>query len=266
MELLISCVTDVGTIRPNNQDSFSAKVMSIKGAEAALLVLCDGMGGYEKGEVASASVVGSFDDWFENRFPSLYENGIRDDVIRNEWTGLINNANEGIKDFATKEGLKMGTTVVAVLILKNRFYEVNVGDSRAYHVGDTVKQISKDHSLVAREVELGNITEVEAETDTRKNVLLQCIGASSCVKPDFQFGTLEGAHSFVLCSDGFWHFTSLQEIQNNLSPNLFTTEEEMEATLKQMVEIVKARGETDNITVAAGVVKTDFLGEETLTL
>lgn len=78
----------------------------------------------------------------------------------------------------------VGTTVTALLLTESRYYIINVGDTRAYEITDRVKLLTKDQTVVEREVDLGNITPEEAEFDSRRSVLLQCVGASDDVYPD----------------------------------------------------------------------------------
>lgn len=252
MDFFVSGLTDVGK-RASNQDNYSARVISINGAQFALLVLCDGMGGFEKGELASSSVVGIFEKWLEESFPVIYKQGLSDDIIRNEWISLINRANAGILQFSESNNIRMGTTLTAVLLTSKRYYAVNVGDSRIYEIGYSVKQISKDHSLVAREVELGKITEEEALVDKRRNVLLQCIGGAATVSPDFYFGTPNNGTKILLCSDGFWHDVKKEELVTNIGVLNVINKEILETALNGLLSLIKGRGETDNISALIGV-------------
>lgn len=78
--------------------------------------------------------------------------------------------------------------MTALLLTKDRYYIINVGDTRAYEITDRVMMLTKDQTLVAREVELGLLTDEEARVDSRKNILLQCVGASDDLYPDLFFG------------------------------------------------------------------------------
>ena len=91
--------------------------------------------------------------------------------------GIATEYNEKIKLYGKRCGLAsgLGTTVTALLLTEQRYYIINVGDTRAYEIGDHVALLTKDQTVVAREVELGNLTQVEAETDPRRSVLLQCV-------------------------------------------------------------------------------------------
>ena len=95
-------------------------------------------------------------------------------------------------------------------MLPGRYFGIHVGDSRIYKIGKrTMEQITNDHSRVMQEVRMGIITPTEAERDTRKNQLLQCIGARGSIQTEFFSGNIDLAETFLLCSDGFVH--KLQE-------------------------------------------------------
>src|SRR5699024_5044665 len=98
----------------------------------AFAVLCDGMGGLDKGEVASASVLRAFDKWVRESLPSLCNLPLEDHVIRSEWEKIIQEQNELLHRYGARVGVSLGTTVVAMLVTETRIFILNVGDSRAY--------------------------------------------------------------------------------------------------------------------------------------
>lgn len=87
MNFIISTATDIGTTKATNQDSFNARVVTTPLGRMAFAVVCDGMGGLDKGEVASASVVNAFCKWAEQRLPDLCESGLTDSAVRADWVG-----------------------------------------------------------------------------------------------------------------------------------------------------------------------------------
>lgn len=257
MNFIISASTDVGNTKKTNQDSLAVQVLSCGQPDTpsggcdklAFAVMCDGMGGLEKGEVASASVVNAFRKWARNRLAGLYASGIRDDVIRREWTDIIVESNEKIKLYGKKCAVNLGTTVTAVLLTQNRYYIVNVGDSRAYEIIDGASLLTRDQTLVAQEVEQGNLTLQQAEVDPRRSVLLQCVGASDAVYPDFFFGETKRNAVYMLCSDGFRHEVSGKEIWEKLKPDRMLNAEMMKSNEMQLIDLNKQRQERDNISV-----------------
>lgn len=249
MNYIVSATTDIGLIKNTNQDSYNVRVLSTPQGKMVFAVLCDGMGGLAKGEVASASLVKAFTKWSLDRLPQLCQSTIQDSDIRNDWVNLVTEYNEKIKNYGKRSGVDMGTTVTAMLITSSRYFIINVGDTRAYEISDSVRMLTKDQTVVAREVELGNLTEEEAKADSRRSVLLQCVGASDVVYPDLFFGEPKTNAVYMLCSDGFRHEITEDEIYSNLNPSVMTDADGMKKHMDTLVYLNKQRQERDNITV-----------------
>lgn len=250
MNFIISANTDVGLTKDTNQDSLSVKVINTTQGRMVFAVLCDGMGGLSKGEVASAAVIRAFDNWARTELPQLCQAPIEDSTIRSQWEKITTEQNEIIKAYGAKQGVKLGTTVVAILITQERYYILNIGDSRAYELTSEIKQITQDQTFVAREVAIGNMTEEEAHTDSRRSVLLQCVGASDVVYPEFYFGDAQSNAIYMLCSDGFRHEITPEEIYEKLQPGVLMDEYQMSQNSEYLINLNKERMERDNISVA----------------
>ena len=249
MNFIVSASTDIGLTKNTNQDSYGVRVFTTPLGRMVLAVLCDGMGGLSMGEVASASVVNAFCKWGETRLPALCETGLTDVAIRDEWDRIAVEFNEKIKSYAASCGTNMGTTLTAMLLTEQRYYIINVGDTRAYEITDGVRQLTRDQTVVAREIELGHLTPEEAEHDSRRNVLLQCIGASETVYPDLFFGQTRQDAVYMLCCDGFRHEITDAEIYQWLRPDVMLDADGMKRNMDVLIETNKQRRERDNITV-----------------
>ncbi len=250
MNFIITANTDIGITKSTNQDSTALKVMNTAQGRMAFAVLCDGMGGLAKGEVASASVIRAFDEWARTELPLLCERPIQDAEIRAQWERIVTAQNVAIGAYGARQGIRLGTTVVAMLITQNRYYLLNVGDSRAYEITDAARVLTQDQTVVAREVAMGLLTEEQAMTDPRRSVLLQCVGASPEVYPDMFYGTPKANATYMLCSDGFRHEISPEEIWNALRPEMLLDDQIMMRNTASLIELNKQRQERDNITVA----------------
>lgn len=250
MNFIVSARTDIGLTKTTNQDSLSMRVVNTPLGRMVFGVLCDGMGGLDKGEVASASVVRAFDNWLHKDLPVLCNAPLEDSIIKEQWSSIITEQNNTIKNYGARQGVKLGTTVVAILLTQTRYYILNVGDSRAYEISEYVKQITTDQTFVAREVALGNMTEEQAAVDERRNVLLQCVGASDDVYPDMFFGDVHTNAVYMLCSDGFRHEISNDEMFERLNPGILLDEHTMNRYSDELIELNKLRKERDNISVA----------------
>ena len=108
MNFIVSANTDVGITKSTNQDSLSVKVINTPQGRMTFAILCDGMGGLDKGEVASASVIRAFDNWVRNDLAALCESPIEDSTIRNQWNQIIDEQNKLIGSYGARQGVRMG--------------------------------------------------------------------------------------------------------------------------------------------------------------
>ena len=249
MEFLISANTDIGIKKDTNQDGLSVKVIGTPSGKIAFAILCDGMGGLAKGEVASTSVISAFNKWVADKLPALCRKGISDAEIRSQWEEILLSQNEKIQAYGEKSGIKLGTTAVIMLLTQSRYYILNIGDSRAYEIFDKVHQITEDQTFIHREIKLGRMTPEQAKTDPRRNVLLQCVGASEEIYPDMFFGDTKQNAVYMLCSDGFRHEITEAEIYQRFQPAVLNDTNAMNNNSLQLIELNKQRAEKDNISV-----------------
>lgn len=226
------------------------KVAQTNHGKICLGLVCDGMGGLSNGELASATVIRAFERWFEHDFPEILKRGFSPDELKKHWYNIILEQNQILSTYAAHRGVRMGTTIVALLLIDNFYYIMNVGDSRVYLLNDQMYQLTKDQSLVQCEVDAGRITPEEAERHPQRNVLLQCVGASDVVNPDFYEGLAAPNSVFILCSDGFRHIITSQEIYDHLNPSVLVNEQVMQKNAVWLTELNKQRREVDNISVA----------------
>ncbi|MBQ9983925.1 MAG: serine/threonine-protein phosphatase [Lachnospiraceae bacterium] len=256
MEIIASYYTDVGRTKQINQDSLSVKVVNSPKGKIVFAIVCDGMGGLEQGELASKEVVVAMNRWFDTRFAKMVAtNTVSEELIYTQWRSEIDAVNDRLADYARKQGLTLGTTVTALLTYQNQYYVCHVGDSRLYQVGNVLQRITVDHTLVAQEVRMGIITEEQAKVDPRRSILLQCVGASTVVEPQFDCGELKDAVTFILCSDGFVHLVTEEELQQKFNPGILSDKDTITSTCREMIRLVMNRGERDNITVVGIVVR-----------
>lgn len=249
MNFIVTANTDIGNVKNTNQDSLSIKIINTNRGRMVFGVLCDGMGGLDKGEVASAAVIHAFNKWVMEELPLLCDREIEDHIIKQQWERIVTTQNDIIKIYGRRNGVNLGTTVVAMLITEKRYYILNVGDSRAYEIGTGLKQITADQTFVAREIALGNMTAEQAERDSRKNVLLQCVGASDAVYPEMFFGSTLDNGVYMLCSDGFRHEITPEEIYEGFKPEVLIDENIMNNNTLRLIDLNKQRQERDNISV-----------------
>lgn len=235
-------LTNTGKVRDHNEDAYKIPLDTddhVLHNKGHLYVLADGMGGHQKGEIASEVTVRTISQEYYASANQLSDDDFEADVVR-FLTEAIEKANENVMD-VTEGG---GTTVVATVLYGDSLVSMNVGDSRAYLLrNDTLKLISKDHSLVSRLVEMGKITEEQAINHPRRNVLYQALGQGSEVDIFNYRDHLEPNDIIILCSDGLWGEVSENDIQEVLqqAPTPLQAAE-------KLIQIANDSGGNDNIT------------------
>ena len=256
MRYIAAYHTDVGLTKKTNQDSLGIKVVETKYGQAAFGIVCDGMGGLAKGELASKEVILAFLNWFDRVFTvDVQDDNFNEQRLYEQWDGIIQNQNNRLGEYGKEHHLQLGTTISAILLLLNNYYIVHVGDSRIYQMtGNNSYQLTNDQTFIAREIAAGRMTPEQAKTDPRRSVLLQCVGASDIVKPDFSSGVITPNTVYMICSDGFRHQITEEEMIQNIGPIAAVDEQKMKQGCVFLTELVKKRQETDNITV--GLLKT----------
>ena len=240
--------TDVGMVRTNNQDAVFSFVSTSRSAQQrpdfGLFIVADGMGGHHDGEKASAITASMVASYITNHIflPMLVSD---DDTERVPVTeSMIAAVQKANADIITKvpDG---GTTLTAVAVIGDLAYVAHVGDSRIYLVTkDNIEQITRDHSLVQRYVELNLLTPEEASVHAQKNVLYRALGQSESLEVDALTRRLPPNSKLMLCSDGLWNLVTEEEIADIISKHSNPQE-----ACDKLVALANAHGGTDNITV-----------------
>lgn len=235
-------LTDIGLVRKSNQDSYTIRVLD---EQLAIAAVCDGMGGAQAGNVASAVAVESFAAAMED----FCKEGIPPDPERKQelLRAACRAANTRVFELAQNnpEYAGMGTTLVAAFILSHEVYVANVGDSRCYIFSDgELKQVTSDHSLVQALVDIGDITPEEAKTHPKKNLITRAIGIEESVACDiFQLERKVGS-VLLLCSDGMSNVVTDETIKLELS-----TCSDPKTTAAALLAHAVEHGAPDNVTI-----------------
>lgn len=235
-------LTDTGMVRDHNEDAYilpantDADTLAQKGY---LYVLADGMGGHQKGEVASAVTIETVNAEYYASASDLSP-GTPESAIIQALTSAIEQANLDVMD-ATQGG---GTTIVAAVLYGDTIVSMNVGDSRMYLLRDNqLHRLSRDHSLVFRLVEMGKLTEEESLTHPRRNVLYQALGQGTDVDIHIVKEKLQLNDVVILCSDGLWGEVGDQAIKDILSAT-----DNPRAAIEKLIALANRTGGPDNIT------------------
>ena len=235
--------SDVGKIRKVNEDAY---FISLKEDKIQLYVVADGMGGYEKGEVASLLAVTSVRDYVLENYDKYEEP--KDNFLKllkeaTQYANMVvyNKSQES----ATKE--LMGTTLDTCLFYKNKIYISHIGDSRIYRIRKgIIRRLTKDHSYVQELVDEGKITKEEAKDHPKKNMIMKAIGIEESIEPDLSIKGFQKDDIVLMCSDGLTNMVPDDEILKilNENPTDCTT---------PLGQKANANGGADNIT--AGVIR-----------
>ncbi|MBI4771955.1 MAG: serine/threonine-protein phosphatase [Chloroflexi bacterium] len=198
---------DVGRVRPHNEDTLFVFTSNLIGDESlpgfGLFIVADGMGGYLLGERASGTAIRAMAGMtLESVYlPLLRGNPPERADLQRSLEAAVHAANRAVNE----EVPGSGTTLTAALVLGHRVSLAHVGDSRAYLVEkDGLQPITRDHSLVQRLIELGQITREEAATHAHRNVLIRAVGQDGELEVDIGTTPLAGGSRLLLCSDGLW--------------------------------------------------------------
>lgn len=233
--------TDPGKVRSSNQDSYAAGEFR---NGVAWAVVCDGMGGSVGGNIASSTAVRSISE----RITTAYRENMSSSSIRNLLVTAITNANFEIFDMATAnpELSGMGTTVVAAIMDEETLYVAHAGDSRAYVLDKKgITQITRDHSLVQKMIENGEITAEEATRHPSKNLITRALGVDENLRVDFNEAPCAEGTMLLICTDGLTNYVSDDEILETVLGGRHT---DFAGTL---VDLANEHGGGDNITVVA---------------
>lgn len=235
----IAGLTDTGLRRELNEDNML--LWEAEDMPCGLYVVADGMGGHDAGEIASSLTVDAIRQHFINHAPPSPAGSY------DEWlTNAVMTANQTVLDSQgdRTEERKMGSTLVMALVVNGQAHIANVGDSRAYHLNSAgIQQISVDHSLVERLIQIGQLTREEARTHKQKNVIYSTIGDKLDMEMGLYHVALQPGERLLLCSDGLSGMLTDEEILA-----VSRSQPDPAAACKALIEAAKRAGGYDNIT------------------
>ncbi len=240
--------SDIGSVRTENQDTIGVLYNMHPDYSALLAVACDGVGGLDAGKYASETTYRKFVEWFQYEFVQIAKDDEFEELLEKRWIKLVENHNLTLYKIAQSNEIKLGTTLTALLLFQGRYYTIQVGDSRAYKISQTVQQLTEDQTLIAHKVRIGQMTKEEAKNAPGQNVILQSVGYKKHIEPIFSCGEIYEKDDFMVCSDGFYHHVEDYELLNCHLGEASVVE--LKRNLDTLIENVKQRGETDNISVA----------------
>lgn len=231
-------MTDRGLVRKENQDAYAVKTAF----GHTICVVCDGMGGPAGGQLASRIAVETFTAEMEKRLSAE----AKPDRLREVSVVAVALANRAVRDAArgSSEYQNMGTTLVSAVSFDGGVVIANVGDSRAYHINkQRIVQVTRDHSLVERMVERGDITAEEARRHPSRNLITRALGPDIDPECDCYTCQLLPGDFLLLCTDGLVNTVTDQEIMDEVLRG------DTDTCMDRLLAISKSRGASDNVTV-----------------
>ncbi len=239
--------SDVGMQRTNNQDSmlsfFTVNVSADDQPDFGLFVVADGMGGHHDGEKASAITTRIVAQYIADK---LYLNLLtsKPDSDRPMISEVLSDAVQRANDAVAEQIPEGGTTVTSAVVMGDLAYIAHVGDSRAYLItGDSIEQITRDHSLVQRLIELDQLTPEEAAIHPQRNVLYRAIGQSENLEVDAVTRRMPPGSRLLMCSDGLWN-----QVPEDMLLDIVRSSKSPQEACDRLIAAANERGGPDNIT------------------
>jgi protein phosphatase len=246
----VGWLTDVGRVRGHNEDALYVFTAEHEASNPVppfgLFVLADGMGGHQSGEIASSLAVRVSASQLMSQVYLPILSGYDRGADQPSLTEVVREAMSQANRLVTQDLPGSGCTLTCGMILGDRLFIGHVGDSRAYLLrsGGALKQLTKDHSLVNRLIEMGQLTEEEAAVHPQRNVLYRAIGQGGSLEVDVYTYPLKSGDQLFLCSDGLWGMVEEAEIIREIE-----AADTPQAACEQLVAAANAAGGVDNITV-----------------
>ena len=230
--------SDVGLVRTQNQDDFRFGIIS---PSCVWAVVCDGMGGANGGNIASAAAV----DYISTKITDLYKSDMTKEQIGELMAEIVSMANNKIFKLASDdpELAGMGTTCEFVFVKDTTVHVVHIGDSRTYAIrGGKIKQLTEDHSVVQEMVRRGELTYEEAQRHPNKNFITRALGIKSSVRLDYIEANFIYGDVLLICSDGLSNHVTTGDMVKICHEN------RGDALINKLIDCAKDGGGTDNIT------------------
>jgi len=253
--LQIVSITDPGRVRGHNEDCVESR------PELGIVVLADGMGGYNAGEVASGMATsliasGLSQAWTKDVLKKL-DRAAAMSLSQSILQVQVGQANTAIYQAAQKDPqcAGMGTTLVACLYYDNFLTVGHIGDSRLYRMrNDALEQITRDHSLLQEQIDSGLITKEDARSSHNKNLVTRALGIDPDVEAEIHSYDVQEGDIFLLCSDGLNDMIEDDEIQMTL----IALRSNLDLTAQQLIQAANDAGGRDNVSVMLVKILKDY--------
>lgn len=238
MKLIGACATDIGTTREVNQDAILYRAAGKGANQFAVLAVCDGIGGLDRGEIASGIVMRGINTWFEDVMTWIDIGTVEEAVLYAHLKDMADQLNSAVWEYREENGIHTGTTMSLLMIIRNSYFIIQVGDSRVYSFYDgELCQLTVDASVS------------RLKDGRMKSYLDNYMGKDA----ELWFSTVSGEirkdEMFLACSDGLYHRLTREDAQDLY--NAMANDKKAEVMCGELIKRMMERGERDNISAGA---------------
>lgn len=238
LKLEVSAVTDAGTVREVNEDAYLCKIIDAKEFYAGIFAVADGVGGLQRGEIASLTAIANVNKWWETDFRKHYRN---QETVMKSFVDMMRVTNQELLHFGEKNQIKLATTLSALLIYKDQAVIFHTGDSRIYRFRKgafyKLEQMTEDHSCLVMKNINGRVLP--------KWVLTDCLGNQEDFRCFTNVSEIRKNDIFLIVSDGIYKTMETNQLSGFMKENKKSPGE----MCSLLVDRVKQNGERDNISV-----------------
>lgn len=239
LRFAVTGLSDVGKKR-SNEDSYVYKVIDAGDYYAGIFAVADGVGGLDRGDLASAKAISDLNKWWESEFKYYYHDQAQ---LIQSLIAKVQETNVALIQFANRNSIKIATTLSVLLIHRKNSIIVHIGDSRIYKVqvslNTRIIRLTEDHSCyILREIKGRKV---------RKQVLTECLGNKEAINYYFMLGDLHKNDIYLVCSDGIYKTIPDTQIMGTVKKN----RHDVKKICTKLIDTAKVNGETDNISIIA---------------
>lgn len=242
-EIHVGAVSEIGLCKQENQDCILARIGEGSLGDFGLFAVADGMGGQAGGRQAAETALRICEDWWQHIMPRLIS-AEEDVTLRRAVLSLVDTVhhlNEAVIGLGKRLESASGTTFSALFLYGKSYGYVHVGDSRIYKVSHSLEQLTRDDTWVSRQIQSGIMSAETAAKHPKRHILTQCAGSHEKIHVHQGVGNAGDALGFLLCSDGFYHHLTADEMRQ------LVISQSSNNLINQAVATIYERGATDNL-------------------
>ena len=244
MQYVTAVYWNHGSVSACNQDSLTLQQVLTGRGRVLMAAVCDGMGGLQQGETASGYMAERLQEWFYGSLMRSIHKKKPCWMIRRSLDRMVYHAQEQMRQYARRKQLDMGTTMSVLVLWEDIYLIWHLGDSRIYRIRSKGRF---DRENCKKSGKHGLMEPMTTDHVQGRNRLTKCVGSFGYFRSDYRMGALKKGDAFLLCSDGFYHCVTNQELADILNPGQLREEMQMERRLTEIGTACMKRGERDNL-------------------